>query len=187
MKGSIMRSSVPKSNKAYAELKQIYLADKDAFVLSVLNLLGNQQAAEDAVHDAYIKLIQNIDKFNEVPADKQEGYVFACVQNAARDIYRKNRRLNTLSLPEGESCDANSSAEAILISNESLGEIRSALADLDETSYAILLASIWFEESDAEIAARYNISEAALRVRRHRIRKKLNNILGKGGPGHDKA
>ena len=55
-------------------------------------ILDDEYAAEDAVHDAFVKLIANRDRIGDVTSTKTQAYAKAAVKSAAIDIYRKRRR-----------------------------------------------------------------------------------------------
>ena len=60
-----------------------YVADK---------ILHNEQDAEDAVHNAFIKIAENIQKVGEPICPKTKSYVVTIVESKAIDIYRANQR-----------------------------------------------------------------------------------------------
>lgn len=57
-----------------------------------LKILKNSQDAEDAVHEAFIKLTKNMDKIGDVETLKTERYLYTIVKNTAIDIYRQKKR-----------------------------------------------------------------------------------------------
>lgn len=55
-------------------------------------ILKDQYLAEDAVHDAFLKVSQNMDKIGEPDALETKRYLITVVKNSALDIYRKRKR-----------------------------------------------------------------------------------------------
>ena len=55
-------------------------------------ILGNQQDAEDAVHQAFVSIIENIEKISEPVCPKTASYVVTIVENTAINVYRRKKR-----------------------------------------------------------------------------------------------
>ena len=55
-------------------------------------ILNNASDAEDAVHDAFIKIAENIKKISEPVCPKTQSYVVTIVENKAIDLYRRKQR-----------------------------------------------------------------------------------------------
>lgn len=69
----------------------IYEQYRDYMYRVAFAILNNQEDAEDAVHYAFVKLAENINKVGEPECLKTKGYVVTIVRNAAIDIYRKKQ------------------------------------------------------------------------------------------------
>ena len=52
-------------------------------------ILHNKHDAEDAVHSAFIRIIENIEKIMQIPADEQGYYIVIISRNTSIDILRK--------------------------------------------------------------------------------------------------
>ena len=55
-------------------------------------VLGDEYAAEDAVHDAFVKLIANRGKIADPCSEKARAYAKSAVKSAAIDVYRRRQR-----------------------------------------------------------------------------------------------
>ncbi|WP_312613686.1 sigma-70 family RNA polymerase sigma factor, partial [Oscillibacter sp.] len=55
-------------------------------------ILPSQTQAEDAVHDAFLKIIQHFDDLKAVPEERRIYWVVTVTKNAALDLLRKERR-----------------------------------------------------------------------------------------------
>ena len=55
-------------------------------------ILNNSQDAEDAVHDAFVKIAENISKIEEPIGAKTKAFVATIVENTSIDLYRKKKR-----------------------------------------------------------------------------------------------
>ncbi len=54
-----------------------------------LNVLKDTFLAEDAVHEAFIKIAKNMEKIGEIDATATKRYLLTITKNATIDIYRK--------------------------------------------------------------------------------------------------
>ena len=63
-------------------------------------ILQNHHDAEDAVHEAFISVIKNIDKFFDVESPKTRSLIVLIVERKAIDILRKKQRENLLEINE---------------------------------------------------------------------------------------
>lgn len=53
------------------------------------DILGDRFLAEDAVHESFVKLTQNMNKIGDVNAQETKRFVITITKNSALDIYRK--------------------------------------------------------------------------------------------------
>lgn len=83
-----------------AVFEKIYAAYRGLMFYIAKNILLNDEDAEDAVHNAFIAIAENIGKIDVPVCPKTKGYVVTIVESKAIDIYRKNNRHPHLSLCE---------------------------------------------------------------------------------------
>lgn len=75
-----------------SKFEAVYLKYRDYMYRVAFAILKNPQDAEDAVHYAFVKIAENIEKVDEPECLKTRGYVVTIVRNAAIDIYRRNQK-----------------------------------------------------------------------------------------------
>ena len=64
-------------------------------MLKIANdILNDTFLAEDAVHDAFLKISKNMHHINDVESIHTKYYIITITKNAAIDIYRKRTRLH---------------------------------------------------------------------------------------------
>ena len=56
--------------------------------------LGDNHLAEDAVNEAFIRIIKNFDKIEEIICPRTKKYVVVIVRNVCADIYAKRHRID---------------------------------------------------------------------------------------------
>ena len=111
-----------------AALRRIYEKYYDYLLTVATALLHDVNAAEDVVHDSFLKLSESAHLLN--PRRSLKWYLVACVSNRARDILRRRRREamdldESLSLKNG-ACGPASAA----IRNEEMRIVSDAMKQL---------------------------------------------------------
>ena len=111
-----------------AALCRIYEKYYDYLLTVVTALLHDVNAAEDVVHDSFLKLSKSAHLLN--PQRSLKWYLVACVSNRARDTLR-SRRHETVSLDESVSLQNGACGpESAAIRNEEMQIISDALEQL---------------------------------------------------------
>lgn len=81
-----------------SKFEQLYLEYKGLMFHVAYEILHNEQDAEDAVHQAFVKIAENIKKIDDPICPKTHSYVVTIVENKAIDIYRKMKNHPTVEL-----------------------------------------------------------------------------------------
>lgn len=137
------------------------------------SILHDPQAAEDAVQEAFARIYAVRTSLDENRSFS--AYLYTIIKRICIDKLRKEKRFPALpgDLPEPPV----DSAEAEYIRRqERLNRIH-LLATLDETDRKLLLAFSLEGKPTKQIAGEMNLSDGQIRVRLHRIRRKLKKGL----------
>ena len=111
-----------------AALRRIYEKYYDYLLTVATALLHDVNAAEDVVHDSFLKLSESAHLLN--PKRSLKWYLVACVSNRARDVLRR-RRHNTVSLDESLPLQSRTNEPvSAAIRNEEMQIIADALKQL---------------------------------------------------------
>lgn len=81
-----------------SKFEQLYLEYKGLMFHVAYEILHNEQDAEDAVHQAFVKIAENIKKIDDPICPKTHSYVVTIVENKAIDQYRKQQKHQTVEL-----------------------------------------------------------------------------------------
>lgn len=73
-------------------IEEIYSLYEQKMYYIAFSVLKDELAAEDAVQDAFEKMIKNISRLKNVDNDKTKAYIFKTIKNTSIDIYRKRKR-----------------------------------------------------------------------------------------------
>ncbi len=147
-------------------------------------MLGNQQEAEDAAQETFIRAYNNLNRFDA--NRKFINWVLTIASNHCIDRLRK-RRVHVSSLEEEpyvekiplpETNDPHRSAER----SEAAAQVQQWINQLSPDYRTPIVLLYWYGYSYEEIANAMNISTPAVKSRLHRARKKIAAIIAKSQP-----
>ena len=168
----ILKLFIKKDDGAIDELSQLCGAKMKA---AAMNVLHNEQDAEECVNDAYLKLWNSIP---EVLPDDISAYACSVARNTAMQRYRYNtaekRNAVTVSL------DAELS-EVISDNSDDNDNLKDAvngfLKSLSKPNRILFMRRYYFSDSYADIATQTGLTEKNVSVRLTRLRAKMKNYL----------
>lgn len=159
------------------------------------DILQDEGLAEDAVHEAFLRVIKNFDKIGEILCLETKNFAVVIVRNIAinmRDKKARNEKeLNVANEKLRESIDLRKDTLHDILENISCGfdetvdglmrkELIHIILSLPHTDREILLLYGYIGYSIAEIAAFLDITEAAAYKRLQRARNLLADKLKRG-------
>jgi RNA polymerase sigma-70 factor (ECF subfamily) len=138
-------------------------------------ILNDERLAEDAVHQTFLKILENFDKVGEISCHKTKSYIVTMVRNTAINLYNQRKRRTTITLEDVEYCIT---TEPISVA-EDLDHLARAVLKLPVIYKDVLTLKYVQEFSNEEIAQMLDISEATVRKRLERAKRRLEEILGR--------
>lgn len=143
-------------------------------MLHVANqILQNHHDAEDAVHQAFISIIENLDKISEVNSPKTRSYIVIITERKAIDLLRKIQKRQTL--------EFNEDISGVEIPFEMDNPIAATIAKLPSQYREVLLMRYHNGFSAKEIASILTMSDSGVRKLIARAKKALQELLEKEG------
>lgn len=136
-------------------------------------ILRNHHDAEDAVHQAFISIIENIEKISDVDSPKTRSFVVIITERKAIDLLRSNSRRSTLEL--------NEDIAGIEMPFDLDNPIAAAIAKLPAHYREVLLLRFDNGFTTKEIASMMNITDSGVRKLIARAKRALQEILEKEG------
>jgi RNA polymerase sigma-70 factor (ECF subfamily) len=142
-------------------------------------ILHDKALAQDAVHEAFINIIKNIDKIGDIDCNKTEAFIVIIVRNGSINIFNKRKKRSDVSFEdiEGQLSESGPSVEEIVINNDTFYRAAYYLKSLNPSFADILLLKYYYQYNDEEIANILNITHQNARVRLYRARKSLLTLL----------
>ena len=155
------------------QFEQIYLKYRGLMYHVADGILHNRQDAEDAVHNAFLRLIKHFKQFQNTPLRDLAPQIAVIARNEAISLQRKQR------------------GEAPLEEWDGLAETSEAVSDyhtlvdsftrLPQTYRSVMEMKLLLGYSDGEIAARLGLSKTAVSTRVSRGRQLLRDIVEREG------
>ena len=148
-------------------LEMLYHKYRVVMLQRALSVLGDHALAEDAVHEAFIRISRHIDRIKHMRSDERRYFCLTVVKNAALNMIRDNRE--TGPLPE---------TLPAVSGNADLGmDITTAVNSLEEGHRQIVLLRLRYGFSTLETARLLGIKQGTVRSRLSRARKILCEAL----------
>lgn len=155
-------------------IEQLYNQYKYLMFKVAKDILKDEHLAEDALHEAFIKIAYNLDKIDDLMSNKTKRYLITITKNAALDIYRKRKVRREMYYDEVEDEIAMTyECEDTDIDNRVLN----ILMNLPVKYRDIFLLKFSSGYSIQEISKILNIPEGTIRQRIVRGKKKIEDML----------
>lgn len=169
-------------------VRQILAGDKRAYIhiinqyknplyATILRMTKNPQTAEDLLQEVFLKVYEQLEKFDQKGSFK--SWLYRVAINHCLDYLRK-KKIQTEEIEEA-SVRSNDTPEVVLLQNEKCRELEKLVSLLPEDERNILLLRYANELSYVEISETLGISLADVRNKLHRAKKKLRKNVLQGG------
>lgn len=141
-------------------------------------MLHDEFLAEDAVHEAFIKLTRHIKGVDESDSHKTKAFIVIIIKSVCLDMLRKDKQDKSFGLEE---IDRMGYVDDDSFKKIEVEDVYSVISSLSDTYREIIELKVVHDLSDKEIADVLSISNAAVRKRLQRAREILKNKLAKRG------
>ena len=153
--------------------EQIYTKYRGMMYCIANGILKNDQDAEDAVHNAFIKMIKRFSKFQSAPLKDLAPQIAVIAKNEAISVLRKRKDEAPL-----EDWENFVEASETITDYQNLVD---SFTRLPQTYRSVLEMKLLLGYSDREISTKLGISKNAVSSRISRGRQLLRNIVEKEG------
>lgn len=156
-----------------SKFEKVYNAYKGLMFHVANRILNNEQDAEDAVHNAFVKIAENIQKIGDAVCPRTQSYVVTIVENKAIDLYRANQRRKQISYIDDIS--------GIIVETQDAHGLEYCILRLPARYREVILLKYYHGFSCKEIAKQLSISEANAVKLDQRAKRKLQQICEEEG------
>lgn len=178
------------TNADKEKFEKIYLCyEKDMFVIAN-KILRNRESAEDAVQDAFVLIMRNLDKIQDIYTRRTANYIRIIVKNRALQIYNQSRRREIVVDDYNfflEQPDRLQDVEGQFVRKELSDILMGLILKLPDKYKEVLYLYYYNEISYAEIARMLDTTEANARQIARRARKILEEKLAEEMPSISNA
>lgn len=151
------------------KFEQLYLLYRGLMFAVAMRILHHEQDAEDAVHQAFLSIIDHLGKISVVNCPKTRAWVVIIVERKALDIVRVKSRLS-----ESMFDDTTMGLPLQLQGDDSLAN---AMAHLPARYREVLLLRYDIGYSAREIAQMLNIKSGSVQKLLYRAKKALGDLI----------
>lgn len=165
------------SNEKTEKLEKLYELYEQPMYRIAYAVLQNRELSEDAVSDAFLKIIKNLDRIKEPDSRETKSYIIKIIKTTSINQYNRAKRFYSREVSIDDETFAiadKSDIEQEIIGNDN-ERILQMLNDGDRKLVELrcIKGLAW-----RDISQIMNISETAARKRFERVRKQLNGVKG---------
>lgn len=155
-----------------SKFEQIYNCYRQTMFYVAKGILNDDYLSEDAVHNAFINIAQNMNNISEVKSNRTKGYVVIIVRNISLNMLKQQKHIVDIDDFEESTAD-DFNLEDEVLSRISFNLIVEKIDSLPITYKDILYLTYVENLKVQEISALINISNEAAKKRLQRGRKML--------------
>lgn len=166
-----------------SKLEALYMKYREDMFKVAYRVLDDYQLAQDAVQMAFINIMDNLDKIDEIYCNMTRAFVVIIVRNISINLYRKRKKQNDMLLEDIEDIlsDGSETIDEMIINAEMFSQVLSKIRELRTPYSDIISLKYFYHYSDSEIAKLLSITQENVRVRLHRSRQNLIKLLSQDG------
>lgn len=169
-------------------IERLYVDYNAIMYEEAIKILKEQQLAEDAMQQAFIKIIDNLHKIDEENKIRTKNFLTIICRNVAIDIYNKRNKITPMSdyIDKIESNDVeekecDDEPVNIVISKETENDIINAIGKLPEIYKDVIILESYYDYPKKKIAELMNLNYDTVKKRIERGRNMLAEVLKKEG------
>ena len=144
------------------------------------DILKDYSLAEDAVSEAFIRVYRNLHRINNPESGQTASFLVTIVKNVAINLYHSRNKVIPMDIGEFEQADSFNLEESVTTKDEAL-RATELVDKLSEDLRAVFLLKYAHGLPHKEIGNILKITENNVTVRLHRAKKKLLDLVQKGG------
>ena len=167
-------------------LREMYKNHRDVMFAEAKEILGDYALAEDAVQQAFLKLIKKFENFQTGDFEITRSFLRIVVKNVAIDMYNSRNKngsnceyIDEFKNDEVCTCSLTKTPCDEVIEKESNNRIYEIIRKLPQKYRDVLILEKIYGYSQREIAEILNISYDAVKKRMERAKKKVKDGLRK--------
>ncbi|NMA85809.1 MAG: RNA polymerase sigma factor [Tissierellia bacterium] len=162
-----------------SKLEQIYHNYKKIAYWTAFDILKDHHEAEDVVQDAIIRMSKSIDKIEDTNCNKTKALFVIIVRNLSFNVYNRRKKIVYTDYLETETISEDISVDEEMVRLEETEWIADILGKLNPDYADVLVLKYYYGYSNTEISSLLDITEGNVRVRLHRARLAIKELIEK--------
>lgn len=163
-----------------SKIENLYHTYNGLMLKIAFDILNDYDLANDALHNAFLKIVRHLDKLDENSCHKTKAYMVLVIESISKNMYNKRKRQNSTSYDELEDNISDSkNFEDDISSKLTVEYVYKKIELLPEIYKEVLTLKFVNDLTDKEIAEILEISNSATRKRLERAKVKLTELLNK--------
>ena len=159
-----------------SKFEQLYLKYRQDMYKTAFGILKNEFESEDAVHEAFMRIIKKLTKISEINCPQTHAYLIIIVKNISLKMAEEKNKNVGINIDSVESANEFDLEEDV-ISKMEVERIQHILEGLSENYYDILFLELFMGFSISEIAELLDITYDNAKKRLQRAKLKSREIL----------
>lgn len=155
-------------------ITMLYTKYEQKMYRAAMDILHNKHSAEDAVHEAFIKIINKLSELTFENDVKTEALLVIIVRNISKNMYKKDKRMEPSEILEDVIEDNNSFSEYQRLEETTAKEV---INRLPEELRQIIVMRYILEIDVKTIASTLGIAPTTVYARIQKARKVMQKIL----------
>ena len=173
-------NTMQEEQKASSFLTSLYCEYRNLMLSIAQTYINDTQACEDIFHNAFLSLIRNQNRIQDLPRPKQKAYMLLAVRHACFDYLRKERKINTMDAPDDVLIGLASESRELLELSEApfkTVEFYSVIQQLSMADQTLLIGHFIVGLDSNELAQFFDCTAGTVRVRLHRAKKRALGLF----------
>lgn len=162
-------------------VRSLYENNEQLMYNIAYNILHNRSDAEDAVQDAFVSVINHLEKIREINCNETRFYLVIIVKNISLNMLKKKQRHPEVDIDTIYDAQSDDKVEDEILGKTNSEKIRDALRQLSDSDYEVMFLYLIKEHTPSEIAQLLDITGNQARQRIFRARQRLIKLLEKRG------
>lgn len=162
-------------------VRSLYENNEQLMYNIAYNILHNRSDAEDAVQDAFVSVINHLEKIREINCNETRFYLVIIVKNISLNMLKKKQRHPEVDIDTIYDAKSDDKVEDEILGKINSEKIRDALRQLSDSDYEVMFLYLIKEHTPSEIAQLLDITGNQARQRIFRARQRLIKLLEKRG------
>lgn len=155
-------------------ITMLYTKYEQKMYRAAMDILHNKHSAEDAVHEAFIKIINKLSELTFENDVKTEALLVIIVRNISKNMYKKDKRMESSEILEDIIEDNNSFSEYHRLEETTAREV---INKLPEELRQVIVMRYILEIDVKTIASTLSIAPTTVYARIQKARKVMRKIL----------